>query len=52
MSGLLAEAERAAALPLCRIGARSFPFDLCRERFEVHGLFTAALAGDPSPLDP
>jgi WD40 repeat protein len=38
------EAELAAQYPLCRIGPLAFPFDLCRERFEVHGLFAKALA--------
>jgi hypothetical protein len=46
------EAEIAAAFPLCRVGALSFPLDLCRERFEVHGLLTKVLAGDPSYAEP
>jgi hypothetical protein len=46
------EAEAAAAIPICRAGALSFPFDLCRERFEVHGLFAKVLAGNPSYAEP
>jgi WD domain, G-beta repeat len=46
------EAEAATAFPLCRVGALSFPFDLCRERFEVHGLLTKVFAGDPSYGEP
>jgi WD40 repeat protein len=29
--------------PVCRAGALSFPFDLCRERCEAHGLIAKAL---------
>ena len=47
-----AEAEAATAFPICRIGPQSFPFDLCRERFEVHGLLAKVLAGDPSYAEP
>lgn len=37
---------------VCRAGILTFPFDLCRERFEVTGLFEKALAGDMSYADP
>lgn len=46
------EAETAAEFPICRIGSLSFPFELCRERFEVPGLFAKALAGDGSYAEP
>ena len=37
---------------VCRLGASSFPFELCRERFEVHGMLAKALAGEPIVIDP
>ncbi|MFO0757017.1 MAG: WD40 repeat domain-containing protein [Byssovorax sp.] len=40
------------AFPICRIGQRSYRFDLCRERFEAPGLMAKVLAGDRSYLDP
>jgi hypothetical protein len=39
-------------LAICRIGPRSYPFDLCAERFEVQGLLARRLARDPSLTDP
>ena len=30
----------------------SFPFDLCRERYEVRDLFAKVLAGDASYANP
>ncbi|WP_437294399.1 hypothetical protein [Sorangium sp. So ce426] len=42
------EADAAIGIPVCRAGDLNFPFDLCRERFEVRGLLAKVLAGDPS----
>ncbi len=39
--------DAAADAFVCRIGIESFPFDLCRERFEVTGLLAKAVAGEP-----
>ncbi len=36
----------------CHVGPLTFPFDLCRERVEVRGLFARALAGDWSAPEP
>lgn len=36
----------------CRVGPFTFPFDLCRERFEVPGMLAQALAGDASYAEP
>jgi WD40 repeat protein len=47
-----AEAGAAGTDLVCRAGTLSFPFDLCRERFEVQGLLAAALRSTPLPLDP
>jgi hypothetical protein len=46
--------EPAAArdLVICRIGPRSYPFDLCAERFTVPGLLGRVLAGDATWADP
>lgn len=38
----------ATTFPVCRSGARVFPFELCRERFEVEGMFARALGGEPT----
>ena len=42
--------DRAAAAESlnCRVGALSFPFALCRERFETPGLVARLLGRDPS----
>ena len=42
----------ASAAFVCLAGARSFPFGVCRERFEVPGLVAKVLAGDASYADP
>ena len=44
--------EAASAAPVCRSGALVFPFDLCRERFEVRDLLGRILRGDSSYRDP
>lgn len=36
----------------CNAGGESYSFDLCREHFEVPGLFAKLRAGDPSYADP
>jgi WD40 repeat protein len=41
------EAERAGDELRCRVGALRFPFAVCRERFEAHGLLAAGLTGIP-----
>ena len=38
--------------PLCRAGAWTYPFALCREHVEVKGLFAKVMAGDPSYSEP
>lgn len=39
------DGEIAAAALRCRIGALSFPFELCRDRFELKGLTSKLLGG-------
>jgi hypothetical protein len=39
-------------LPVCRIGFRSYPFDLCAERLVLPGLLSRILAHDPTLGDP
>lgn len=38
--------------PLCKAGARTYPIELCAERYEVKNLLSRALAGDRSFQDP
>ncbi len=40
------------SFPLCRIGDSTFPFETCRERFEVPGLLPMVLAEDTSYREP
>lgn len=47
-----ADADAARAFPVCRVGAVSFPFEVCRDRFEVDGLIEKAMAGDVSYREP
>jgi hypothetical protein len=44
--------EAARAVPLCRVGFRSYGFDLCAERFMVPDLLSRILARDPTIGDP
>jgi WD40 repeat protein len=44
--------QAAAAHLVCSAGALSFPFSLCRERFEARGLIARALGGEPPGGDP
>jgi WD40 repeat protein len=44
--------NRGLSFPLCRLGTKSYRFELCRERFEVPGLSAKVIAGDSSYLDP
>jgi WD40 repeat protein len=46
------DAEAAVEHLGCRVGALSFPFELCRERHEVRGLLATALAGGAPSKDP
>ena len=46
------DAEAAGEHLGCRVGALSFPFELCRERHEVRGLLATALAGEAPSRDP
>ena len=40
------DASFARRFPVCRLGARTFPFELCAGRFEIPGVSRAVLAGD------
>jgi hypothetical protein len=46
------ESRDAEDLVICRIGLRSYPFDLCAERFLEPRLLSRILAHDPSLGDP
>lgn len=46
----MGQAEKLRELPICRVGALSFPFDLCEEQATGEGLLGAALRGaEPAP---
>jgi hypothetical protein len=38
--------------PICRIGAASFPFELCAERYLTKGLVAMIAAGSDAYLEP
>lgn len=42
----------ARALPICRVGAVSLPFDFCEDRFFTPGLLGKLMAGDTSYAEP
>ena len=44
--------EKSIAHVRCWTGPRSFPFELCAERFHVPGLIEMALGGDLRYLGP
>jgi WD40 repeat protein len=44
--------EQAREYPVCRFGARSYPFELCAERFETKDLLPAMVARDATHLEP
>jgi WD40 repeat protein len=44
--------DAAADAFVCRVGSESFPFDVCRERFEVTGLLDQAVAAAPIVFEP
>jgi len=44
--------EDARQLPICRVGALTFPFDLCEERTTVADLVARVVAGDASYESP
>ncbi len=46
------DADRPDTRPVCRVGSLTFPFELCRERYEVKGMLKKALVGDLGYLDP
>ena len=46
------EACSARIYPVCRVGALTFPFDVCEERFLVSGLLPKLHAGDASFTEP
>lgn len=46
------EVDKGSEALSCQAGGRSFPFELCRERFVTPGLAARRLEGDPAALDP
>jgi WD40 repeat protein len=46
------DADRVSEALSCQAGGRSFPFELCRERFLTPGLAARRAAGDASEPDP
>jgi WD40 repeat protein len=46
------DAEAATAALVCRVGARLYPIDLCRERYETHDILAKVFAGEMPGRDP
>jgi len=47
-----ADACSARSYPVCHIGALTFPFDVCEERFYSPGILAAIHAGNSNYLEP
>ena len=46
------EVDKCSEALSCQAEGRSFPFELCQERYVTPGLVVRRLAGDPAALDP